>query len=62
MERPGLKRLMADVEAGLIDVIVVYKMDRLTRALSPDDPRVLANLQELDALEKGPSTSDAGAP
>jgi DNA invertase Pin-like site-specific DNA recombinase len=33
MERPGLKRLMADVEAGLIDVIVVYKMDRLTRAL-----------------------------
>jgi len=32
------------------------------RALSPDDPRVLANLQELDALEKGPSRSDAGAP
>ena len=34
MERPGLKRLMADVEAGLVDVIVVYKVDRLTRALS----------------------------
>lgn len=33
MDRPGLKQLMIDVEAGLIDVIVVYKMDRLTRAL-----------------------------
>jgi len=34
MERPGLKRLLADVEAGKVDVIVVYKVDRLTRALS----------------------------
>ncbi len=34
MERPGLKRLMAAVAAGKIDVIVVYKVDRLTRALS----------------------------
>ncbi|MFW2829467.1 recombinase family protein [Sphingomonas sp. ID0503] len=34
MERPGLKRLMAEVEAGKIDTIVVYKVDRLTRALS----------------------------
>ena len=34
MDRPGLKRLLADVEAGKADVIVVYKVDRLTRALS----------------------------
>lgn len=34
LERPGLKRLLADVEASKIDVIVVYKIDRLTRALS----------------------------
>jgi DNA invertase Pin-like site-specific DNA recombinase len=34
MERPALKRLLADVEAGRVDVIVVYKVDRLTRALS----------------------------
>src|SRR6202035_5821821 len=34
MERPALKRLIADIEAGEIDVIVVYKVDRLTRALS----------------------------
>src|SRR4029453_4363726 len=31
MERPALKRLLADIEAGQIDVIVVYKIDRLTR-------------------------------
>jgi site-specific DNA recombinase len=34
MERPALKRLIADIEAGRIDVVVVYKVDRLTRALS----------------------------
>jgi DNA invertase Pin-like site-specific DNA recombinase len=31
MERPALKRLIADIEAGQIDVIVVYKVDRLLR-------------------------------
>ena len=34
MERPALKRLIADIESGQIDVVVVYKVDRLTRALS----------------------------
>ncbi|HVY89883.1 MAG TPA: recombinase family protein [Hyphomonadaceae bacterium] len=34
MERPALQRLLADVAAGKVDVIVVYKVDRLTRALS----------------------------
>lgn len=34
MKRPGLKRLLGDVEAGRIDVIVVYKVDRLTRSLA----------------------------
>ena len=34
MERPALKRLIADIEEGQIDVVVVYKVDRLTRALS----------------------------
>src|SRR5262245_47559175 len=34
MERPALKRLIADIEEGKIDVVVVYKVDRLTRALS----------------------------
>jgi DNA invertase Pin-like site-specific DNA recombinase len=34
LERPALQRLLADIEAGRVDVIVVYKVDRLTRALS----------------------------
>jgi site-specific DNA recombinase len=33
LERPGLKRLLADIEEGLIDVVVVYKIDRLSRSL-----------------------------
>ncbi|MEO7651508.1 MAG: recombinase family protein, partial [Bryobacteraceae bacterium] len=33
MERPALKRLLADVAAGTVNCIVVYKIDRLTRAL-----------------------------
>ena len=34
MERPGLSQLLDDVRAGRIDVIVVYKVDRLTRSLT----------------------------
>jgi site-specific DNA recombinase len=34
MERPALQRLMADINEGLIDVVVVYKVDRLTRSLT----------------------------
>ena len=34
MDRPALKRLLADIDAGLIDTVVVYKVDRLTRALA----------------------------
>lgn len=34
MERPGLRQLMTDVESGRVDVIVVYKVDRLSRSLA----------------------------
>src|SRR6202049_3505550 len=34
MERPALQRLMADIKQGLINVVVVYKVDRLTRSLA----------------------------
>ena len=34
MERPALARLLADITAGRIDVVVVYKVDRLTRSLA----------------------------
>ena len=33
LERPGLKLLLADIEDGLVDVVVVYKIDRLSRSL-----------------------------
>ena len=34
IERPGLQRLMAEVKQGLADVVVVYKVNRLTRSLA----------------------------
>ena len=33
MERPALQRLLADVESGRVDAILVYKLDRLSRSL-----------------------------
>jgi DNA invertase Pin-like site-specific DNA recombinase len=33
VERPAIKRLMADIEAGRIDAVVCYKVDRLSRSL-----------------------------
>ncbi|WP_300583530.1 recombinase family protein, partial [Marivita sp.] len=32
LDRPGLKQLLADIDDGLIDVVVVYKIDRLSRS------------------------------
>jgi len=32
-ERPALQRLLADIDAGLVDVVIVYKIDRLSRSL-----------------------------
>ena len=34
MQRPGLVRLLADIAAGKVDIILVYKIDRLTRSLA----------------------------
>jgi DNA invertase Pin-like site-specific DNA recombinase len=34
LERPALQRLLKDIDAGKVDVIVVYKIDRLTRSLA----------------------------
>ena len=33
LDRPGLARLLADIAAGQVDIVVVYKVDRLTRSL-----------------------------
>src|ERR1700680_5240410 len=42
MERPALQCLLDDIAANLIDVVVVYKVDRLTRS-----PTAFAKLVEL---------------
>jgi site-specific DNA recombinase len=34
LDRPALKRLLDDIEAGRIDIVVVYKIDRLSRSMS----------------------------
>ena len=34
MERPALKRLLEDIKAGKVQIVVVYKVDRLTRSLA----------------------------
>lgn len=47
MLRPGLKALLTDIEAGLVDVIVVYKVDRLTRSLA-DFAKIV---EQLDAKQ-----------
>ena len=48
MARPGLKQLLADVDAGRVDVIVVYKVDRLTRSLA-DFARIVDTLDKAGA-------------
>ncbi|MGH6951704.1 MAG: recombinase family protein, partial [Vitreimonas sp.] len=44
MERPGLERLLADIDRGGIDIVVVYKVDRLTRSLA-DFARIVERLE-----------------
>ena len=34
MDRPALQQLLADITAGRVDIVVVYKIDRLTRSLT----------------------------
>ena len=34
MDRPALQQLLADITAGRVDMVVVYKIDRLTRSLA----------------------------
>jgi len=50
LERPALKRLLADIERGLVDVVVVYKIDRLSRSLMD-----FARLVEVFDRQQSPS-------
>ncbi|HUE80389.1 MAG TPA: recombinase family protein [Sphingomicrobium sp.] len=47
MDRPAIRRLLADIDAGKVDVIVVYKVDRLTRSLM-DFARIVERLDAQD--------------
>ena len=51
MERPALRQLLADIEEGLVDVVVVYKVDRLTRSLSD-----FARMVEIFDATRSPSS------
>ena len=48
LERPALKRLLDDIDAGRIDTIVVYKIDRLTRSLA-DFAKIVERLEKRGA-------------
>ncbi len=48
IERPALQQLLSDVQAGKVDVVVVYKIDRLTRSLA-DFAKIVDVLDEADA-------------
>lgn len=48
MERPASKQLLAEVSSGKADIIVVYKVDRLTRALS-DFAKIVEGLDDKGA-------------
>ncbi|MEO9826801.1 MAG: recombinase family protein [Paracoccaceae bacterium] len=48
MERPGMKRLLADVAAGKIEIILLYKIDRLTRSLA-DFSKIVEVLDKAEA-------------
>ncbi|MBJ6370798.1 recombinase family protein [Sedimentitalea arenosa] len=47
LERPALQRLMEEIEAGRVDMVVVYKIDRLTRSLA-DFARLVDRLETAD--------------
>ena len=48
MQRPGLVRLLADIAAGKVDIILVYKIDRLTRSLA-DFAKIVDVLDKAEA-------------
>ncbi len=62
MDRPALKALLDEVDKGLVDMIVVYKIDRLTRSLS--DLHALSSVWSRQAapLYRSPNPSTPPAP
>ena len=48
LERPALQRLIGVIDAGRVDMVVVYKIDRLTRSLA-DFAKIVEKLDENEA-------------
>jgi site-specific DNA recombinase len=55
MERPALQHLLGDIRQGLIEVVVVYKVDRLTRSLA--DFAKMVELFDVHHVSSSPSRS-----
>ena len=55
MERPALQGLLADIRAGRIDIVVVYKVDRLTRSLA-DFAKLVETFDEQSVLKSSYGT------
>jgi site-specific DNA recombinase len=62
MERPALQRLLTDIRQGLVDVVVVYKVDRLTRSW-PTSPRwSRCSMRTVSRSSRSPSSSTPRLP
>ena len=55
-DRPALKRMLADIEAGKIDIVVVYKVDRLSRSLM-DFARIMETFDRSNSARSRLSSS-----
>ena len=56
MDRPALQRLLADIAAGRVEIVVVYKIDRLTRSLA-DFAKIVDSMREARRLFRSRSSS-----
>jgi site-specific DNA recombinase len=54
LERPALQRLLTDIRAGKIDIVLVYKVDRLTRSLA-DFAKLIELFETRTASRSSPS-------
>ena len=60
MERPALQRLLADIQGGRIDIILVYKVDRLT-SCRPSTPPRYARARDDETAGAEPAHDHQGA-
>ena len=62
IDRPAMQRLLADIEAGKVDCVVVYKVDRLSRSLL-DFARLMETFETTRCLSsRSPSSSTRPTP